>query len=174
MKPRPGDVIALIGLVVLCVLQGCGCDQDAQDDDPLVFNPLANPADGYGNVGANGGAISSIGVSWTIFNCWFAWNEAVGNGGNPAQDGTPGGGSGGAIYNDGNTMTLDIRGTLIKHNAVNAHGAAIFFVTNNHTGDIRIEDSVIRDNPGGSWYPLYPGISMHGDTPCVVVNSVIE
>jgi hypothetical protein len=146
----------------------------SQDRPVTLVNCTFGGAGGFGNVGANGGAISSIGVSWTILNCLFSYNQAVGHGGNPAQDGTPGGGSGGAIYNDGNTMTLSIGGTRIEHNVVNAYGAAIFFVTNDHTGDIRIEDSVIRENSGGSWYPLYAGISMHGDTPCVVVNSVIE
>ncbi len=146
----------------------------SQDLPVYLVNCTFGGAEGYGNVGANGGGISSIGVSWTIVNCVFSYNEAVGHGGNPAQNGTPGGGSGGAIYNDGNTMTLSISGTLIEHNTVNAYGAAIFFVTNDHTGDIRIEDSVLRENTGGSWYPLYPGISMHDDTPCVVVNSTIE
>jgi hypothetical protein len=43
-----------------------------------------------------------------------------------------------------------------------------------NTGDIRIDNSVIRNNPGGSWYPLYPGISIKSDTKCVVTNSIIE
>ena len=139
-----------------------------------VVNSTFGGADGYGNTCSNGGGISSIGVSWTIINSLFTHNQAIGNGGNPAGSGTPGGGSGGAIYNDGLTMTLSIHGTRIEHNAVNAFGAAIFFVSNDHTGDIRIENSVIRENDGGSWYPAYPGISMHADTPCVVVDSVIE
>jgi hypothetical protein len=130
-------------------------------------------ATGYGNTGANGGAISSIGVSWTIYNSLFSYNKAIGNGGNPAQSGTPGGGSGGAIYNDGNTMTLALYGTLIEHNEVNAYGSAIFFVTNDHTGNLHIEDSVIRNNVGGSWYTL-PGISMHSDTARQVINSTIQ
>jgi len=45
-------------------------------------------------------------VSWSIYNSLFSHNQAIGNGGNPAESGTLGGGSGGAIYNDGNTMTL--------------------------------------------------------------------
>lgn len=139
-----------------------------------LVNCTFGGAPGFGNVGANGGGISSIGVSWTIINCLFSYNQAVGNGGNPAEHDTPGGGSGGAIYNDGNTMTLSISGSLIEHNEVKAYGAAVFFVTNNHTGDIRIENSIIRANVGGSWYPLYPGIFMHGDTPCVVTGSSIE
>jgi len=127
---------------------------------------------GYGNSGSNGGAISSIGVSWSIYNSLFSYNRALGYGANPAAAGTPGGGSGGAIYNDGNTMTLALYGTLLEHNQVNAHGSAIFFITNDHTGNLHIEDSVIRNNTGGSWYAL-PGISMHPDTAREIVNSTL-
>jgi hypothetical protein len=70
-------------------------------------------------------------------------------------------------------MTLSLCGTLIEHNGVTAHGAGIFFVTNDHSGDIQIENSVIRLNEGGSWYPR-PGISMHDDTRISVVNSVLK
>jgi hypothetical protein len=139
-----------------------------------IVNSTFGGAQGYGNFGSNGGGISSIGVSWTIINCLFSYNRAIGNGGNPAQSGTRGGGSGGAIYNDGNTMTLTILGTLIEKNKVNAFGSAVFFVTNDLSGNIRIDNSIIRNNAGGSWYPVYPGISMHGETRCVVTNSTIE
>jgi hypothetical protein len=97
---------------------------------------------GGGNAGANGGAISSIGVSWSI-------------------------------YNDGNTMTLAIYGSLMEHNAVNAYGSAIFFVSNDHTGTLHIEDSVGHNNLGGSWYTL-PGISMHSDTLQQIIHSTIQ
>jgi hypothetical protein len=97
----------------------------------------------------------------------------VGNGGNPAESGTPGGGSGGAIYNDGNTMTLSLCGTSIENNEVNAYGSAIFFVSNNHTGTLNVEASVIRNNRGGGWNVL-PGISMHDDTRRNIESSTIE
>lgn len=139
-----------------------------------LVNCTFGGADGYENWGSNGGAISSIGVSWTIINCLFTHNRALGNGGNPAQDGTPGGGSGGAIYNDGNTMTLTLLGSRIEYNEVNAFGSAIFFVTNDLSGNIRIDECVIRNNIGGSWYPVYPQISMHGETRIEVTNSIIE
>lgn len=145
-----------------------------QDLPVYVVNSTFGGEDGYGNRCSNGGGISSIGVSWTIINSLFSHNTAVGNGGNPAQDGTPGGGSGGAIYNDGNTMTLSLCGTRIEHNEVTTHGSAIFFVSNDHSGDIRIDQSIITNNVGGSWYPTYPQISGHADTPIVVTNSVIE
>jgi len=145
------------------------------DGEPVyVVNSTFGGAEGYGNVGSNGGGISSIGVSWTIINTVFSYNRAIGNGGNPAEGGTPGGGSGGGIYNDGNTMTLSLAGCLLEYNEVQAYGAAIFFVTNDHSGDIRIEDTVIRENIGGSWHTL-PGIAMHEDTQTYVDDdSILE
>ncbi|WP_437485391.1 hypothetical protein WME75_00750 [Sorangium sp. So ce1014] len=139
-----------------------------------VVNSTFGGAEGHGNACANGGGISSIGVSWTVVNSLFSHNRALGNGGNPAEEGTPGGGSGGAIYNDGNAMTLTLCGTRIERNEVNAHGSAIFFVSNDHTGNIVIDRSVITENIGGSWYPTYPQISNHDDTPIAVTDSVIE
>jgi hypothetical protein len=131
-------------------------------------------ADGYGNECSNGGGVSSIGVSWTIINSLFSYNKAIGNGGNPQASGTPGGGSGVAIYNDGNTMTLTLCGDRIEYNSVNAYGSAIFFVSNDHTGNIVIDQSNITHNIGGSWYPTYPQISNHSDTPITVTNSTIQ
>ncbi|WP_437872688.1 hypothetical protein [Sorangium sp. So ce363] len=139
-----------------------------------VANSTFGGAEGYGNECANGGGISSIGVSWTVINSLFSHNRALGNGGNPAMAGTPGGGSGGAIYNDGTTMTLTLCGTRIERNEVNAHGSAIFFVSNDHSGNIVIDRSVITNNIGGSWYPTYPQISNHDDTPIMVTASTIE
>jgi hypothetical protein len=148
---------------------------DQYNDLPVyLVNCTFGGAEGYGNQGSNGGAISSIGVSWTIINCIFSYNVCVGYGANPSQKYTPGGGSGGAIYNDGNTMTLRVLGTIIEQNKVNTHGSAIFFVTNDHTGNIIIDKSTIKNNIGGSWYPVYPGISMHADTKIAVTNSTIQ
>ena len=139
-----------------------------------VVNSTFGGGAAYGNSGSNGGAISSIGVSWTIINSLFSYNKAVGNGGNPAQANTPGGGSGGAIYNDGNTMTLTLLGCKITNNSVKAYGSSIFFVSNDHSGNIKIDKTVSQNNTGGSWYPVYPGISMHSDTKIEVTNSTIK
>ena len=128
---------------------------------------------GNGNVGSNGGALSSIGVNWNVSNSLFVGNQAVGSGGNPQQAETPGGGSGGAIYNDGNTLTLSVCGSVFTQNKVNAYGAAIFFVSNNHDGTLNLTDTRISGNLGGSWHVL-PGISMHEDTRRNVVNSVLQ
>jgi hypothetical protein len=144
------------------------------DGQPVyVVNSTFGGAPELGGTCSNGGGVSSIGVSWTIINSLFSHNHAIGYGANPADSGTPGGGSGGAIYNDGNTMTLTLCGTLIENNDVVEHGSAIFFVTNDHSGNIVIRDSVIRNNMGGSWY-AQPGISMHDDTRIEVINSTLE
>ncbi len=139
-----------------------------------VVNSTFGGAEGYGNTCSNGGGVSSIGVSWSIYNTLFSHNDAIGNGGNPSQPGTPGGGSGGAIYNDGNTMTLSLCGVAIRHNEVVQHGSAIFFVSNDHSGNIVIDQSEITNNTGGSWYPIWPQISCHDDTPITVTDSVIQ
>jgi hypothetical protein len=114
---------------------------------------------GLGNVCSNGGAISSIGVSYTVINSVFSGNLAIGHGANPAQAGTPGGGSGGAIYNDGNTFTLTVCGSEIRDNHANEGGGAIFFVSNDRTGTLVIEDSTLSGNPSdGFETPGLPGI----------------
>jgi hypothetical protein len=157
-------------------LGGAGIRVFSQYDGLPVFvvNSQFGGVQGLGNTCSNGGGISSIGVSWTIINSSFYRNQAIGNGGNPSLPGTPGGGSGGAIYNDGNTMTLSLCGTRIEYNEVNQHGSAIFFVTNDHSGNIVIDRSVITNNIGGSWYPTYPQISNHSDTPIDVTTSIIR
>jgi hypothetical protein len=71
-------------------------------------------------------------------------------------------------------MTLTIANSLIEHNEVTTHGSAIFFVSNDHSGNIVIRNSTITSNVGGSWYPTYPQISNHDDTSITVESSVIE
>ncbi len=117
-----------------------------------------------GNQCSNGGAISSIGVSWTILNSRFTGNHAIGTGANPAKPGTPGGGNGGAIYNDGNTMLLHIEGTTIFGNTSHHEGGSgIFFVSNDRSGSVEIKDSDLHDNTGDG-FKTYPGIFFLGDT----------
>jgi hypothetical protein len=108
---------------------------------------------------SNGGALSSIGVSWTILDSVFRSNQAIGHGANPAKGGTPGGGSGGAIYNDGNTMTLRIAGSIIERNTAKEGGGAVFYVSNDRSGRMRIENSTLRRNPNAGFETAgYPGI----------------
>jgi hypothetical protein len=137
--------------------------QQYQNQPVYVVNTTFGGAEGLGNTCSNGGGISSIGVNWTVLNSLFSYNQAIGSGGNPAQSGSPGGGSGGGIYNDGATLTLSLCGTLIEKNVVKAFGSGVFFVSNNHQGTLRLKSSVIRENTGGGWNVL-PGVSMHEDT----------
>jgi hypothetical protein len=128
-----------------------------------------------GGVCSNGGGLSSIGVSYTVINSLFSHNRAIGNGANPAQEGTPGGGSGGAIYNDGNDFTLRLCGTKMVDNHANEGGGAIFFVSNDRTGHLIIEESTLRRNPSEGFETQgYPGIFYLGDGDPQVTDSVIE
>jgi hypothetical protein len=129
----------------------------------------------FGNAGSNGGGLSSIGVSYTVVNSLFSHNAAIGNGANPAKSGTPGGGSGGAIYCDGNTFTLSLCGVKITDNTANEGGGAIFFVSNDQSGTLVIKDSELRNNPSGEFEtPGYPGIFVIANGDPQVENSTIE
>lgn len=130
-------------------------------------------SEALGNVCSNGGGLSSIGVSYTVINSLFSHNRAIGSGANPARDGTPGGGSGGAIYNDGNTFTLTLAGTLIEDNHANEGGGAVFFVSNDRTGTLVIEDSTLRRNPSDG-FETYPGIFYLGSGEPQIRNSTVE
>ncbi len=131
--------------------------------------------EGYGNVCSNGGGLSSIGVSYTVINSLFSHNDAIGYGANPSQSGTPGGGSGGAIYNDGNTFTLTVVDTIIEDNHANEGGGAIFFVSNDRSGTLRIENSTLRRNPSDGFETRgFPGIFYLGNGSIQVTNSTIE
>jgi hypothetical protein len=109
------------------------------------------------NACSNGAGLSSIGVSWVVLNSRFVNNKAIGRGANPAQHGTPGGGSGGAIYTDGNTYTVSVAGTDIEDNHANEGGGAIFFVSNDRTGSLSIDHSTLRRNPSDG-FQTQPGI----------------
>ena len=102
---------------------------------------------GLGNSCSNGGALSSIGVSYSVYNSLLTHNSAVGNGANPARAGTPGGGSGGAIYNDGNSFTLSVYGSMVSDNYGVEGGSAVFYVSNDRSGLMTLSNSVFVRNP---------------------------
>jgi hypothetical protein len=126
------------------------------------------------NVCSNGGGLSTIGVSYSVLNSVLSYNQAIGHGANPAADGTPGGGSGGAIYNDGDTYTLTVCGSLIEHNSANEGGGAIFFVSDDDTGSLVITDSTLRANPSLKFETDgYPGIFVKTDNKPLITNSML-
>ena len=125
-----------------------------------------------GNIGANGGALSSIGVSFSVINSVMSHNQAIGYGANPARPGTPGGGSGAAIYNDGNTFTLEVCGSTLTENTANEGGGAIFFVSNDLSGTLRIDRSYMSNNPSLG-FETDPGIFVLAGE-IEYISSVIE
>jgi len=134
-----------------------------------VVNSTFGGKPGLGNACANGGALSSIGVSWNIINSLLSENTAVGHGQNAGN-----GGNGGAIYNDGNEIVLNISGSLIENDKANEGGSAVFFVSNNKTGSITLTDSITRNNPRGTFEtPDLPGFYVIAKQPATVVNSQI-
>jgi hypothetical protein len=127
------------------------------------------------NVCSNGGALSSIGVSWNVTRSRFSANRAIGHGANPSRTGTPGGGSGGAIYNDGNRFTLTITSSHLAGNHANEGGGAIFFVSNDRTGTLAIKDSVLERNRSDGFETAgLPGIYFLGAGRPAIVGSVLR
>jgi hypothetical protein len=124
---------------------------------------------------SNGGAISSIHVSWAVINSVMAGNTAIGYGANPARAGTPGGGSGGAIYTDGNDYTLTVAGSSIHDNIAREGGGAIFFVVDNYHGTLTIKNSKLHNNPSEVfWTRPFPGIFFHSSGRPIISNSTLS
>jgi hypothetical protein len=99
------------------------------------------------NSGCNGGALGSIGTSYSISNSIFSNNKTLGNGENPAQPNTPGGGLGGAIYNDGDSYTLSLCGTSLTNNtAADLGSGTIFQVVDDLKGNLDIDQSTFMGN----------------------------
>jgi hypothetical protein len=111
---------------------------------------------------SNGSALSSIGVSWVVSHSRMVDNKAIGHGANPAPSGSPGGGSGGAIYTDGNDYTVAIDHTVMRNNHAREGGGAIFFVSNDNTGTLTITHSTLHHNPSAGFSTAgFPGIYFH-------------
>ncbi len=140
-----------------------------------ITNSTFGGSEATANTCSNGGAMGSIGVSMTFINSLLTHNSATGWGANPERAGTPGGGNGGAIANDGNTFTLTLIDTVIEDNVAPEGGGGVFFVSNNRTGHLVITDSELRRNPSlGFETSGYPGIFYLGKGAPIVSGSIIE
>jgi hypothetical protein len=127
------------------------------------------------NACSNGGALSSIGVSWTIVGCTFLANRATGRGADPARPGTPGGGNGGAIADDGDTTHLTVGTSVLRANHATEGGGAIFFVSDDDTGTMSITDSTLAANPSdGFTTPGLPGIFYRSGPPPTIARTVLR
>ena len=125
---------------------------------------------------SNGAALSGLFANFDVINSLLTDNPAIGWGANPAKPGTPGGGSGGAIYTDGARYNLIVDGTAMSGNTAREGGGAIFFVVNTGGGTLKIEYSALHHNPSGVFQNA-PGIfdSVDGAvTKPVVVHSSIS
>jgi hypothetical protein len=122
---------------------------------------------------SNGAALSSISVQWDVLNSVFTDNAAIGWGANPASSGTPGGGSGGAIYNDGTDYRTLIAGTVMRNNSAREGGGAVFYVVDSGWGTLTLNHSHLYHNPSGQFqtFPgIYDNIDGH-DGPPVMIDS---
>jgi len=141
-----------------------------------VVNSTFGGAAGYGNQCSNGGGLSGLGASFSVINTLMSHNRAIGNGANPARSGTPGGGSGGAIYQDGNTFDLSVCGSDVHDNSANEGGGAFFYVSNDLTGTMSIADSLLQANTSAGFETAgLPGIFVLAKSgQPVVTNSTIS
>lgn len=145
------------------------------DMPAYIVNSTFGGSEALGNVCSNGASLSSIGVSYTVLNSAFSFERAIGNGANPAKPGTPGGGNGGAIYNDGDTFHLSLCGTSITDSTANEGGGAIFFVSNDRTGTLTIHNSVLQRNKSLQFETDgFPGIFVLASGDPQVMDSIIE
>jgi hypothetical protein len=126
-----------------------------------------------GGVCSNGGGLSSIAVSWIVLNSKFVDNRAIGHGANPARSGTRGGGSGAAIYTDGDDYSVQLGGTYMSGNHANEGGGALFFVSNDRTGTLAIRHSTLSHNPSDG-FETYPGIFYLGHGRPTFYRSIIR
>ena len=110
-----------------------------------------------GNSCSNGAALSGLYANFAVYNSLMTGNKAIGSGANPAASGTAGGGSGGAIYTDGDGYNLLVDGSVMNGNTAREGGGAIFFVVDADGGTLTIDDSTLSDNPSGAFQNA-PGI----------------
>jgi hypothetical protein len=127
---------------------------------------------------SNGGALSSIDAGWDVIDSMFSDNQAVGFGANPASAGTAGGGSGGAIYTDGDNYNVTIDDCLIRGGSAREGGGAIFFVVDAGSGTLTIENSsVLQNNPSGEFQNapgIFDSVDQQDTSPVITSGSVVN
>jgi hypothetical protein len=123
------------------------------------------------NQASNAGAVGGLFAQLAIYNSLFQGNTATGNGANDDdasqcsainndQNEIGSGGNGAAIYQDGgNATNVILCGDDIVGNSAgaNAFGGGVFMTSNDFTGTINIQDSIITGNTGGSWTQVAQG-----------------
>ncbi|HEY3236942.1 MAG TPA: hypothetical protein VGJ84_19645 [Polyangiaceae bacterium] len=146
------------------------------------------------NSGSNAGAVGGLFAELDIYNSLFQNNRATGhdaNNNDPSkcsymnngQNEIGSGGNGGAVYQDGGASTnIILCGVDIVNNAAgtNAFGGGVFMTSNDWSGTIALQDSIITGNTGGSWTQLQQGGPSLGTAfgvnakSATVVNSTLQ
>ena len=70
-------------------------------------------------------------------------------------------------------FTLRLVRTTIERNVAREGGGAVFFVSNDRTGSLYIQDSTLRDNPSLG-FENYPGIFFLGKGQPHISGSTVE
>lgn len=131
--------------------------------------------DGGGKVTLSGGGKIRILEMNTCSSCWEQAGPRLIVQNMRFTDGYSGG-SGGAVYTDGDSYNLIIDGTAMHDNSAREGGGGIFCVVNNDQGVLKIEYSVLHHNPSGQ-FENAPGIfdSRNGhDVQPIVIHSTIN
>jgi hypothetical protein len=147
------------------------------------------------NSASNAGAVGGLFCTEQIYNSLFQNNKATGNGANsndPSrcsfinndQNEIGSGGNGGAIYQDGgNATSVVLCGVDDVNNTAGsgAFGGGVFMTSNDFTGTMTVQDSIITGNTGGSWTQVKQGTVTNLGTAfgvnaksATVVNSTLQ
>jgi hypothetical protein len=127
-----------------------------------------------GNQASNAGAVGALFATLEIYDSMFRDNQATGDGANNndpskcdyinnGQNEVGSGGNGGAIYQDGGSATnVLLCGVDVENNAAGtgAFGGGVFMTSNDFSGTITVQDSIITGNTGGSWTQVNSGPSL--------------
>jgi hypothetical protein len=127
-----------------------------------------------GNSASNAGAVGALFATLQIYNGLFRDNKATGDDNNTddatkcsiinnGQNEVGSGGNGGAIDQDGGSSTnVLLCGDDVENNAAgsNAFGGGVFMTSNEMTGTITVQDSMITGNTRGSWTNVNSGPSL--------------
>ena len=121
---------------------------------------------------SNGSALSSIGVSWSVLNSTFTDNRAIGNGPTRPVRAPRAAAPAGRSTPTATTSRCWSPAPRCAGNHAREGGGAIFFVSNDRTGDLRIRSSVLKKNPSDG-FENSPGIFFLGDRQ-VVEDSIVR
>jgi polymorphic membrane protein len=129
------------------------------------------------NAASNAGAVGALNAELDVYDSLITGNTATGHDANNAdqtmcsvmnngQYEIGSGGNGGALYGDGDTFNVVVCGDDIENNAAgtNAFGGGIFFTSDDFSGTLTIQDSVVEGNTGGHWTNVKSGTVTNAGT----------